>query len=87
MALAITSTLSMFEVFQYIVRLTVDISSSMTSIQRMQEYTQIPQEPSSYLPSDKYLPQNWPVHGAITFQSANMRYRDDLDPVLKNISF
>lgn len=29
----------------------------------------------------------WPEQGAITFEDVSMKYRDDLPPVLKNVSF
>lgn len=47
-ALAITSSLTFIGLFQQFIRFTVDISSSLTSVQRMQEYTQIKREEDKF---------------------------------------
>ena len=37
--------------------------------------------------SDSQLPQGWPPKGAIHFERATLRYREDFQPVLKEIDF
>ena len=59
----------------------------MTSVQRMQSYSALHQEKDAILQSDNHLPENWPLYGAISFESATIRYRDDLPPVLKEVEF
>ena len=39
------------------------------------------------LPSDSHLPQGWPPKGAIRFDKASLRYRNDFELVLKEIDF
>ena len=45
-ALALTSSLMILADFQYFIRLCVELSSSFASVERMQEYSKLPQEPS-----------------------------------------
>ena len=59
----------------------------MSSVQRIQAYTKLEQETKSILPSDSQLPQDWPLKGAIRFEKAILRYREDFQPVLKEIDF
>ena len=59
----------------------------MSSVQRIQAYTKLEQETKSILPSDSQLPQGWPLKGAIRFEKATLRYREDFQPVLKEIDF
>ncbi len=86
-ALGITSALSLSGPFQFFIRSTADIANSMTSVQRMQEYADLPGEPPAKLPSDHELVKHWPGQGAINFDHAVMRYREGFEPVLKGVSF
>lgn len=52
----------------------------------MQAYCSLTQEQDSLLPSSS-LPAEWPSQGAITFQRATLRYRPDLEAVLKEVCF
>ena len=53
----------------------------------MQAFTRLEQEGKPILPSDRHLPQGWPLKGAIRFEKATLRYREDFYPVLKEIDF
>ena len=66
-ALALNSSFVLIGILQYLGILFTDIQSSLTSVQRMQEYSNLDQEKDAYLPSDNQLPPNWPLQGAITF--------------------
>lgn len=44
-----------------------DIQSLMSSVERMQAYSRIPNEKAAILPSDNLLPRDWPIKGAIRF--------------------
>ena len=72
---------------QYLVRMFISLHSTMTSVQRMQAYSKLDQEESPTLPSDQKLPVQWPLQGAICFDCATLRYREDLAPVLKEVEF
>ena len=60
--------------------------SSFASVERIQEYTQLPQEPQQTKPEDP-LPGTWPLDGSLDIQNLHLRHREDLPLVLKDISF
>ncbi|CAG7832069.1 unnamed protein product, partial [Allacma fusca] len=57
----------------------------IVSIERIQEYSEIPQEAAWHVPSRK-PEQEWPQAGNIVFDNFQMRYRDDLDYVLLGVT-
>ena len=85
-ALGITSAMGLSGPFQFLIRASADVTNSMTSVQRMQEYSELPSEAPPVQPADKAL-SNWPNRGAINFKNVVMRYRANYQPVLRHISF
>ncbi len=71
---------------QFTVRLTTMISNYMTCVERLTEYSQQTPEAPHFI-SETKPPANWPPHGRIEFRSACMRYRPELDLVLRGMSF
>ena len=65
--------------------LLVSLSSSFASIERMQEYAALPQEPALALPSDP-APGSWPNKGALEIRNLFLRHRPDLPFVLRDVS-
>lgn len=60
----------------------------MTSSQRVFNYTQLPMEDDLVKPADKDLiEKNWPQLGGIKFDDLSMRYREGLEPSLKDLKF
>ncbi len=86
-ALGITSAMSLSGPFQFLIRASADLTNSMTSVQRMQEYTALKSESPALIEADKALPRNWPSKGEIHFTNVVMRYRSGFEPVLKGVSF
>ena len=84
-ALALTSAFALINSFYYSVSLLVDLSSSFASIERMQEYATLPQEPALALPSDP-APGSWPRKGALEIRNLFLRHRPDLPFVLRDVS-
>lgn len=64
----------------------VEIEDGIIAIERIKEYIEKPQEAASNLPADTTF-ETWPDKGEILFQKYYLRYRPDLDVVLKNLSF
>jgi ATP-binding cassette subfamily C (CFTR/MRP) protein 1 len=66
-----------------------EAESKMNSVERMLEYNAEPEEASLLTPpvAAAALPQDWPAHGALTVEKLVLRYRPDLPPVLRGISF
>ncbi|XP_065206733.1 multidrug resistance-associated protein 1-like isoform X2 [Planococcus citri] len=64
----------------------IEIEDGIIAVERIKEYLEKPQEAAQNLPTDNKL-ESWPARGKINLQNYNLRYRQDLDIVLKNISF
>lgn len=64
-----------------------DFSTFLTSVERLDQYSDIEQEPALESPPDKKPPKSWPEMGRIEFRNVTMRYFEDEAPVLKNLNF
>lgn len=74
--------------FSYSVRLYADLSNQMTSSQRMFDYTSLEIEDELKKPQDKELQTNgWPTQGVIEYKATTMRYREQLPPAIKDLTF
>jgi ATP-binding cassette subfamily C (CFTR/MRP) protein 1 len=58
------------------------IETDMNSVERVLEYSKLAPEAPAILPAHR-PPANWPNQGAIRAERLVVRYRADLDPVLK----
>ena len=47
-------------------------------------YQTLTSEPQS---AEKQPDQGWPSQGSVSFKDVQMRYRPDMDPVLRRVSF
>lgn len=57
----------------------------MVSVERILEYTNLKPEDDS---KAKILPaDDWPQHGSIEFKNVSLKYSDNSESVLKNLSF
>lgn len=70
----------------WLVRLYAMNEQNMNSVERIKEYLEVEQEAPAIV-EDNRPPQNWPSQGSVEFISYTTRYRADLDPVLRNLSF
>ena len=78
-ALQITTSLN------WIVRMTVEVETNIVSVERVLEYSNL--KPEALEVVSKNRPKiSWPSQGAVEFNNYSTRYREDLDPVLKNIN-
>ncbi|PRW33949.1 ABC transporter isoform A [Chlorella sorokiniana] len=84
--LALTSSLSLTGLCNWMVRQTTELEVNMNAVERMVEYTSLEPEAAAIVEGHRPLP-NWPQQGAVDVQSLVVRYRPDLDPVLKGVSF
>jgi len=62
-----------------------DLQNQMTSSQRLIEYTDLDLEDDLVKEGDKKL-EGWPYKGEIVFDDITMRYREGLEPSVKNLS-
>ncbi|XP_044752049.1 ATP-binding cassette sub-family C member 4-like isoform X2 [Coccinella septempunctata] len=84
--LVISQSLIIIGMLQFGIRNTAEVSSHMTSVERVLQYTKLEKEgPFSSLPGN-LPPRDWPEAGRITFKNVYLRYVPDEEPVLKNLT-
>ena len=78
-----------FNIQDYLIRFLYSVSmfeNSMMALKRCLNYTEIIQEHPSKKMFDKNL-ENWPLTGSIQVKNLNIKYRPELNFVLRNINF
>ena len=70
----------------WLVRLYAVNEQNMNSVERIKEYLDVEQEAAAIVDENRPAP-NWPSKGTVEFFNYSTRYREELDPVLRNLSF
>ncbi|AOA61209.1 Transporter of the ATP-binding cassette (ABC) family [Komagataella phaffii CBS 7435] len=70
----------------WVVRLYSVVEMNMNSVERLEEYLNIDQEPDREIPDNK-PPSSWPETGEIEVDDVSLRYAPSLPKVIKNVSF
>lgn len=83
--LAMSYALQITQSLNWIVRQTVEVETNIVSVERVLEYANLPSEAPDVI-FKKRPPIGWPAKGEISIKNYSTRYRDGLDPVLKDIS-
>ncbi|KAL9964351.1 hypothetical protein ACROYT_G027981 [Oculina patagonica] len=78
-ALRVTSTLS------WMVRMTSEVETNIVSVERVKEYSETPTEAEWIIP-DNRPPDGWPDAGNIVIEEFDLKYREGLPLVLKQIN-
>lgn len=68
------------------VRQSTELEVNMNAVERVIEYTKLTPEKPPIIATHR-PPQGWPSQGVVEAQDLVVRYREDLDPVLKHINF
>ena len=84
-ALAISYSLNTTQALNWVVRMTTDMETQIVAVERIEEYSTLPSEAPSHI-EDHCPPDTWPSQGDITITNMTMRYRPELEPVLKHLS-
>ena len=84
--LSLTYAVTFTENVLWLVRLYSVNEQNMNSVERVKEYLEVEQEAKAIIPGSR-PPGNWPSRGAIQFINYLTRYRSDLEPVLRHITF
>ncbi|XP_068172840.1 ATP-binding cassette sub-family C member 12-like [Antennarius striatus] len=85
--LAMSYTLQLTGMLQYVVQLSIEVEARFNSVERLLEYiTVCNSEAPRHIINDQ-IPEDWPKSGAITFQDYSMRYRKNTPIVLKKLNF
>lgn len=86
--LAISYAVQLTGLFQFTVRLLTETEARFTSVERINHYIKsLDSEAPRQSPEAATPAPSWPQQGKISFQDVDMRYRDHLPLVLKNLSF
>ncbi|KAK3084560.1 hypothetical protein FSP39_015417 [Pinctada imbricata] len=84
-AVCITCTLNTTHELNRLMQVTLNADEELLSIQRITEYIRKPTE-AAWRVSNDNIPNTWPREGHVTFNRYSVRYRKDLDLVLRKIS-
>lgn len=84
--LSLTYAVTFTENVLWLVRLYSANEQNMNSVERVKEYLDIEQEARAIIP-DCRPDGNWPSQGNVEFINYSTRYRADLKPVLRNVTF
>jgi len=83
--LSIVYALQITHNLNWIVRKGSELESNIVSVERIREYSEIATE-AEWIIQDSRPPDGWPQNGNITFEDFDLRYREGLPLVLKNIN-
>ncbi|XP_017202461.1 ATP-binding cassette sub-family C member 5 isoform X2 [Oryctolagus cuniculus] len=85
--LAISYAVQLTGLFQFTVRLASETEARFTSVERINHYIKTLSLEAPARIKNKAPPADWPQQGEVTFENAEMRYRENLPLVLKKVSF
>ena len=68
----------------YMVQKASELESNIVSVERVKEYSEVPTE-AEWIKPDNRPPDNWPDEGRIHINEFDLRYREGLPLVLKNV--
>lgn len=84
--LSLTYAITFTENVLWLVRLYAMNEQNMNSVERIKEYLDVEQEAEAVI--EKSRPAaNWPSQGSVEFIGYSTRYRPDLEPVLREVTF
>ena len=84
--LSLTYAVTFTENVLWLVRLYAANEQNMNSVERVKEYMDVEQEAKAIIPETRPA-ANWPSRGAVQFINYSTRYRADLQPVLREVTF
>lgn len=84
--LSLSYAIGFAENILWLVRLYAMNEQNMNSVERIKEYLDVEQEAPPII-EDNRPPANWPSQGSVEFIDYTTRYRAELEPVLRNLTF
>ncbi len=73
--------------FPWIIRQSAEVCNQMVSVERIMDFANITPEAPLTTNYDEDITKHWPEEAEITVKKLTIRYRSDLEPSLKNVSF
>ncbi|XP_041973671.1 ATP-binding cassette sub-family C member 4-like [Aricia agestis] len=80
--LALSQGLILVNMVQYGIKQTTEVISQMTSVERVVQFTSLPQENTD----GPAPPKDWPQRARLVFKDLFLRYDKEADPVLKDLN-
>ncbi|KAI0397302.1 P-loop containing nucleoside triphosphate hydrolase protein [Xylariaceae sp. FL0594] len=84
--LSLSYAIGFSENILWLIRLYAMNEQNMNAVERVKEYLDVEQEAEAINEHNR-PPENWPAHGGVEFIGYSTRYRKELDPVLKEVTF
>ncbi|KAI5958337.1 YBT1 [Candida theae] len=84
--LSLSYAIAFSESALWVVRLYANVEMNMNSVERLQEYLEVEQEPA-YEIKETEPPASWPDKGQISVKDVSLRYSPELPRVIKNVTF
>lgn len=84
--LSLSYAISFAESTLWLVRLYAINEQNMNSVERIKEYLDVEQEAEAVIEETRPA-ANWPSQGSVEFIGYTTRYRPDLEPVLRDVTF
>lgn len=84
--LSVSYALQITQTLNWLVRMTSEVETNIVAVERIKEYAETKQEAAWENPNVT-VPVNWPERGQVEFKNFDVRYRENLDLVLRNLSF
>ncbi|XP_044896484.1 ATP-binding cassette sub-family C member 2 isoform X8 [Felis catus] len=80
----LSNALNITQTLNWLVRMTSEIETNIVAVERINEYIKVENEAPWV--TDKRPPPGWPSKGEIQFNNYQLRYRPELDLILKGIT-
>lgn len=68
-------------------RQTAELENQMVSVERVEEYVNLPSEPPMETAPEHQPKGDWPSDGRVKFHNLSLKYSDDSEYVLKQLTF
>lgn len=83
--MAISYALSITGLLSGVVDAFTETEREMIAVERVNQYiNEVPQEPTYY---DTEPPFGWPSQGVVSFKGVSLKYRDHLQPSIRDVTF
>ncbi|XP_060028892.1 multidrug resistance-associated protein 1 isoform X2 [Erinaceus europaeus] len=83
--LSVSYSLQITSYLNWLVRMSSEMETNIVAVERLKEYSETEKE-APWRIQETTPPKSWPQAGRVEFRDYGLRYREDLDLVLKNIN-
>ncbi|KAF5918368.1 hypothetical protein HPG69_011808 [Diceros bicornis minor] len=83
--LSVSYSLQVTTYLNWLVRMSCEMETNIVAVERLKEYSEIEKE-APWRIQEMTPPSTWPQVGRVEFRDYGLRYREDLDLVLKHIN-